>query len=147
MADTKVILVLGAGRSSSSLIAHLLGQAEQEQWQIQVGDLSLEAAQTKVNNHPRGEAFALSGSDHTERDARIAGADLVISMLPAFMHVDVAEVAIDAGVHVITPSYVSPEMKALDGAARRAGCVGAERTWAGPWNRPHECDAGHRRHS
>ena len=42
-------------------------------------------------------------------------------MLPAFMHVDVAEVAIQAGVHV-TPSYVSPEMKALDGAARRAAC-------------------------
>ena len=123
MADTKVILVLGAGRSSSSLIAQLLGQAEQEQWQIQVGDLSLEAAQTKVGGHPRGEAFALSGSDHTERDARIAGADLVISMLPASMHVDVAEVAIDAGVHVITPSYVSPEMKALDGAARRAGVL------------------------
>ena len=123
MADTKVILVLGAGRSSSSLIAHLLGQAEQEQWQIQVGDLSLEAAQTKVGGHPRGEAFALSGSDHTERNARIAGAELVISMLPAFMHADVAEVAIDAGVHVITPSYVSPEMKALDGAARRAGVL------------------------
>ena len=123
MADTKVILVLGAGRSSSSLIAHLLRQAEQEQWRIEVGDLSLEAAKTKVNGHLHGEAFALSGSDHTERDARIAGADLVISMLPAFMHVDVAQVAIEAGVNVITPSYVSPEMKALDGAARSAGVL------------------------
>ena len=48
MADSKVILVLGAGRSSSSLIAHLLGQADQEGWEIHVGDLSLEAAQFKV---------------------------------------------------------------------------------------------------
>ena len=76
MADPKVILVLGAGRSSSSLIAHLLGQAEQEQWRIQVGDLNLAAAQAKVNGHACGEAFVLSDSDHNERNARIAGTSL-----------------------------------------------------------------------
>ena len=44
-------------------------------------------------------------------------------MLPAFMHVEVARVAIAAGVHVLTPSYVSPEMKALDTEARAAGVL------------------------
>lgn len=123
MADSKVILVLGAGRSSSSLIAHLLGQADQEGWEIRVGDLSLEAAQSKVGDHARGHAFQLAADDVADRNARIAQADLVISMLPAFMHVEVAKVAIEAGVNVITPSYVSPEMKALDGAAREAGVL------------------------
>ena len=123
MADSKVILVLGAGRSSSSLIAHLLGQADQEGWEVQVGDLSLEAAQSKVGDHPRGHAFQLASDRVADRNARIAQADLVISMLPAFMHVDVAKAAIEAGVNVITPSYVSPEMKALDGAARDAGVL------------------------
>lgn len=123
MADSKVILVLGAGRSSSSLIAHLLGQADQEGWEIYVGDLSLNAAQSKVGDHPRGHAFQLASDGVADRNARIAQADLVISMLPAFMHVDVAKVAIEAGVNVITPSYVSPEMKALDGAAREAGVL------------------------
>ena len=123
MAEKKVILVLGAGRSSSSLIAHLLGQAGEEGWEIHVGDLSLEAAKAKVNGHPNGEAFALQAEDHAARDARISGSDLVISMLPAFMHVEVARVAIAAGVNVITPSYVSPEMKALDGAAKEAGVL------------------------
>jgi len=123
MADSKVILVLGAGRSSSSLIAHLLGQADQERWEIHVGDLSLEAAQSKVGDHPRGHAFQLASDGVADRNARIAQADLVISMLPAFMHVDVAKVAIEAGINVITPSYVSPEMKALDDAAREAGVL------------------------
>lgn len=123
MTNRKVILVLGAGRSSSSLIAHLLGQAEVEGWEIHVGDLSLAAAEAKVGNHACGVAFALSGEDNSERDARIASADLVISMLPAFMHVEVARVAIAAGVNVITPSYVSPEMKALDAEARAAGVL------------------------
>ena len=123
MAEHKVILILGAGRSSSSLIAHLLGQAEAEGWEIHVGDLDLAAAQSKVGDHPRGVAFALSGSDAADRNARIERADLVVSMLPAFMHVDVAKVAIAAGVHVITPSYVSPEMKALDAEAQAAGVL------------------------
>ena len=110
----KVILVLGAGRSSSSLIAHLLGQSEGEGWQIHVGDLDLAAAQSKVQGHPHGHAFQMSSSDAADRDARIASADLVISMLPAFMHPEVARVAIEAGVHVLTPSYVSDDMQALD---------------------------------
>lgn len=123
MTNGKVILVLGAGRSSSSLIAHLLGQSEREGWTIQVGDVSLAAAESKVKGHSHGEAFALSADDSSERNARIGNADLVISMLPAFMHVDVARVAIEAGVNVITPSYVSPEMRALDSEAKKAGVL------------------------
>ena len=123
MTNGKVILVLGAGRSSSSLIAHLLGQSEREGWTIQVGDVSLAAAESKVKGHSHGEAFALSADDPSERNARIGNADLVISMLPAFMHVDVARVAIAAGVNVITPSYVSPEMRALDSEAKKAGVL------------------------
>ena len=119
----KVILVLGAGRSSSSLIAHLLGQSEGEGWEIHVGDLDLAAAQSKVQGHPNGRAFQMSSSDATDRDARIASADLVISMLPAFMHPEVASVAIEAGVHVLTPSYVSDDMQALDARAKEKGVL------------------------
>jgi len=119
----KVILVLGAGRSSSSLIAHLLGQSEGEGWEIHVGDLDLAAAQAKVQGHPNGRAFQMSSSDATDRDARIASADLVISMLPAFMHPEVASVAIEAGVHVLTPSYVSEDMQAMDARAKEKGVL------------------------
>ena len=123
MKESKHILVLGAGRSSASLIRHLLSHADQEQWDIHVGDLNVDAAMDKVGGHPRGHAFAMSSADTTDRDRRIAEANLVISMLPAFMHPDVAEVAIRHGVHVLTPSYVSPAMKALDAAAREAGVL------------------------
>jgi len=63
MAEQKVILVLGAGRSSSSLIAHLLKEASQEEWKVEVGDIDLSAAQSKVGDHSCGEAFELSSSD------------------------------------------------------------------------------------
>ena len=123
MNNPKVILVLGAGRSSSSLIAHLLTQASTENWEIHVGDLDVKAAKDKVEGHAHGHAFEMSSDEKSDRDRRIAEADLVVSMLPAFMHVEVARVAIAAGVHVLTPSYVSPEMKALDAEARAAGVL------------------------
>ncbi len=50
--------------------------------------------------------------------------DVVISMLPADMHVPLATMAIAAGAHFVSSSYIAPEMRGLDEAARKAGvCV------------------------
>ena len=107
------VLVLGAGRSSSSLIAKLLERAEHNDWEVHVGDVDEAVAQSKCQDHPAARPFRIDPGNPEARDAHIASSDLVISMVPAFMHPEIAEVAIEAGVHVITPSYVSPEMKAL----------------------------------
>ena len=53
----KTILVIGAGRSSSSMIRYFLNNAEKEDWYIRVGDMNLEMAQDKVGEHSRAEAF------------------------------------------------------------------------------------------
>ena len=119
----KSILILGAGRSSSSLIRRLLEKAEEGNWKVIVGDIDGDVAARKVGGHPMGEAFALSSTDNTERDRRISEADIVMSMVPAFLHVSVAKVAISHGVPVITPSYVSEEMQALDADAKKAGVL------------------------
>jgi len=107
------VLVLGAGRSSSSLIATLLERAERNEWEVYVGDVDEQVAAAKCQNHPAARPFRIDPNDDNARNAHIASSDLVISMVPAFMHPAIAEVAIEAGVHVITPSYVSREMKAL----------------------------------
>lgn len=119
----KSILVLGAGRSSSTLIKHLLNRAEELDWKVVVGDIDLATAKSKVGGHARGEAFELSAVDNVERDRRIAAADIVMSMVPAFLHASVAKVAIANGVNMITPSYVSPEMQGLDEEAKKAGVL------------------------
>ena len=109
----KQVLVLGAGRSSSSLIAELLNRSEANGWEVHVGDVDLALAKRKCGNHRAARPFAIDPEQVEDRNQRIAGADLVISMVPAFMHPEIAKVAIEAGVPVITPSYVSPEMQAL----------------------------------
>jgi saccharopine dehydrogenase (NADP+, L-glutamate forming) len=47
--------------------------------------------------------------------------DVVVSMLPGDQHVGLAELAISKGAHFVSSSYIAPEMRALDQAARDAG--------------------------
>ncbi|MCC6007440.1 MAG: saccharopine dehydrogenase NADP-binding domain-containing protein [Rhodobacteraceae bacterium] len=47
--------------------------------------------------------------------------DVVVSMLPADMHVPLARAALARGAHFVSSSYVAPDMAALDGQARAAG--------------------------
>ena len=54
------ILVLGAGRSSSALIDYLLLQAEQHDWIVTVGDVSLAAAEARVGKSTKGKAIAVA---------------------------------------------------------------------------------------
>ena len=87
----KQILVIGAGRSSTSLIEYLLNNSEQENWKVKVGDISLDLAQQKTANHKNATAIAFDINNEQQRKQEIQAADLVISMLPAFLHMSVAE--------------------------------------------------------
>ncbi|MEO0404549.1 MAG: saccharopine dehydrogenase C-terminal domain-containing protein, partial [Bacteroidota bacterium] len=53
----------------------------------------------------------------------ISDHDLVISMLPASMHIDVAKDCLELNTSVITPSYVTDEMKSLDKEAKKKGLL------------------------
>jgi len=108
------ILIIGAGRSASSLIKYLLEKSESENLELTICDLSVELAEQKTNNRPRAKAMALDIKDATARENAIQNADLVISMLPAFMHIEVAKDCVRFKKHMVTASYISPEMKALD---------------------------------
>lgn len=123
MSKSKTILVLGAGRSSSSVIRYFLENAEKENWYIKVCDMQLQSAKNKVGSHPRGEALQLDALDPVARREILKGIDLVVSMLPARYHVDVVKDCIDLKVNTITPSYISEEMKALDLKAKVAGII------------------------
>ena len=119
----KKILVLGAGRSSTDLIHYLISVSEEKKIKIRVGDIDIEMARQRTGNHPATECFALNASDDEQRRNEISQADLVISMLPALMHVAVAKDCITAGKNVITPSYVSDEMWTLEAEAKSKGVL------------------------
>lgn len=123
MNTMKKILILGAGLSASSLIRYLLEHAVEFNWQLRVVDQSIDLVKRKLNNHPNGVALSFNALDKNERWEELAGADLVISMLPARFHIDVARDCLELKKHLITPSYVSAEMKALDAEVKAAGLL------------------------
>lgn len=119
----KKILVLGAGLSSSSMIRYLLSHAEEMNWQVRIVDQNKRLIERKIGDNSRGVALEFNALDKEERKSELQNADLVISMLPARFHVEIAKDCIQYKKNLITPSYVSPEMKALNEAAKQAGIV------------------------
>lgn len=119
----KKILIIGAGRSTSSLIQYLLFNAEKENWFITIADQSKELATKSANNHDRAKAIAFDVNNDEERNRLIDESDLIISMLPAHMHISVAKDCVKYKKHMVTASYISKEMKALDSEAKNAGIV------------------------
>ena len=51
----------------------------------------------------------------------VEAGDVVVSMLPGTWHVEIAELALDHGAHFVSSSYISDEMRALDGRGRELG--------------------------
>lgn len=117
----KMILVLGAGRSASSLIDYLINECKSNGWNLRVGDYALPLAKEKCNGAEVAEAFQFDILNEQQRAEEIKKADIVISMLPANFHPIVAELCVEYGVHMLTASYVSKEMKALDEKAKQKG--------------------------
>ena len=110
------ILVLGAGLSSTSLIKYLLDHSKNH-WKVRVGDIKIENAQEKIQAHPNGEAILFDVFNVEQCRKEIELAHIVISMLPARMHHLVAEACVKAGRNMVTASYLSPAIRALDEAA------------------------------
>lgn len=117
------ILIIGAGRSSSSLIKYLLDKSSSENLHLTIGDISIENAQQIVDNHTNASAIQLDVFNSEQRAEAIKKADIVISMLPARFHIEVAKDCVTFGKHMVTASYISKEMKALDEAAKEKGLV------------------------
>lgn len=119
----KKIAVIGAGKSSTVLIQYLLEHAETEDWTVTVADMDETLAASRVQNHPAGRAMAFDVSDEKALEAMVFGHDLIVSMLPAFMHLPVAKACVRNKKHLVTASYVSPEMQALHQEALDADII------------------------
>src|SRR5690348_13333591 len=105
------ILILGAGRSSSSLISYMLKFGAANSIDVTVGDVSLQAAQEKTSGSPNGKAIAFDITNKETSLETIRGATVVISLLPAHLHAAVGKLCLQTGSHLLTASYVSDEMK------------------------------------
>ncbi|MCF8373283.1 MAG: saccharopine dehydrogenase NADP-binding domain-containing protein [Bacteroidales bacterium] len=119
----KNILLLGAGLSSTSLIGYLLKNSTEYNWKITIGDVYLDTVQKKINGHPNATALKFDVTNPRQLEVEVGKTDLVISMLPARMHHLVATQCLKFGKNLITASYVSKEVKQLEGDVKNKGLL------------------------
>lgn len=112
------ILMIGAGKSASYLVKYFLERSISEKLEIIIGDLDLTNAEKWTKNNPNARTLKLDIFDKTSRKKAITGADIVVSMLPARFHIEVAKDCLSLGKHMVTASYVSKEMQALNEQAK-----------------------------
>jgi saccharopine dehydrogenase-like NADP-dependent oxidoreductase len=119
----KKIAVLGAGRSAGPLIEYLATHPDAASWNVTVFDQDSEtlARKTASLENVTVESGDLRHEDMLDRIVKMH--DIVVSMLPASMHIPVAQRCVREGKHLVTASYISPEMQALDAEARAKGVV------------------------
>ena len=117
------IVLLGAGQSASSLIKYLIDNSEKEDLKITIADREIGHLNAIVGNSDRVEELIFDVFDDETRLKLIQSSDLVISMLPARLHIVVAKDCVANKTNMITASYITDEMRALDEDAKKAGVV------------------------
>ena len=123
MSQKRNILIIGAGRSASCLIKHLLDKSTTENLHLIIADKVIESAEKMAGNHPNAQAVSLDIFNEKERKEAIKNADIVISMLPARFHLEVAKDCVTYSKSMVTASYVSNELMELDSAVKEKGLV------------------------
>ena len=119
----RTILIIGAGKSTAYLINYFLEKSHSENLKIVVGDLNLENAKELLKEHPNSEAIKLDIFNVEERRSIIKKASIVVSMLPARLHIEIAKDCLMFGKNMITASYVSKEMEQLKDEVKAKGLV------------------------
>ena len=117
----KKIFIIGAGRSSATLIRYLEEQAPTYGWEITVGDQDINLVKEKIS--PPTRALVFDVFDEQQRDLEIEQADIVVSMLPARLHQVVALACLKFGKSLLTASYVSDELNDLDAEVKAKGLL------------------------
>lgn len=107
------ILIIGGGKSSSYLIDFLADSCQSKPRHLIVADLNVNAVTQSLRGRKNTEAQFLDIEDEAARRSLIAKADLVISMLPAFLHPRIAKDCLELGKHFFSASYESEHMREM----------------------------------
>ncbi len=116
----KHVLVLGAGLVARPYVEYML----EHEYQVTVASRTVSKAERLIGDHPNGTARAFDIKQQSnELPNLVKPADLVVSLLPYIFHVQVAKECIRHKTDMVTASYASEEMRALDSKARKAGII------------------------
>ncbi|MBD3224171.1 MAG: saccharopine dehydrogenase [Caldithrix sp.] len=116
----KQVLVLGAGLVARPLVRYLLDSGDIH---VKIATRTVSKAERLIAGHANGSSEQLNVENEDALQKVIGQADLVISLLPWIHHMKVARLCLQLNKHMVTTSYVKPEMKALHEEAQKKGLL------------------------
>ncbi|NUM31274.1 MAG: saccharopine dehydrogenase NADP-binding domain-containing protein [Bacteroidetes bacterium] len=119
---SKRILLIGAGLSTTHLIEYLAEQGKKHNWTITIADNNETLAKSKAV-FTNTNAIKLDINDFEKTEDLISNHNIVISMLPPALHINVAKICLKKNKNLLTASYLTDEMKALDSEIKQKGLI------------------------
>jgi len=113
------VLILGAGLVVKPMVEYLLDN----NFAVKIATTTKEKADRMIKGHPNGSSLQWSTDNIDTLERLVNDHDITVSFLPYKHHVVVAGICIKYRKPLITTSYVSTDMQALDKAARSAGVI------------------------
>ena len=107
------ILIIGAGQSCTSLIRYLLKNSVSEDWRITIAEKDKELAESKIKGYSNASVMDFDVFNDQLLNEAVKQHDIVISMLPASLHIHVAKKCAELGRHFLTASYLKDDIKSL----------------------------------
>ena len=116
------VLIVGAGKSSPFLIKYLIENSVTENLFILIADANLQNLK-KINKNKRCKTILFNINDVNQKNKLIQDADIVISLLPAHLHISIAKTCLELNTNLLTASYISEEMKLLNNEVKKKGLI------------------------
>ncbi len=116
----KNVLILGAGMVTKPMADYFLDKCK---YNVVMATRTISKAEHIINNRSNAKAISWTTDDHTLLDKLVNDVDIVISMLPPTQHIPVAKTCLKYKKNMITASYLSPEMLALDENAKQQNII------------------------
>ena len=117
------MLILGAGKSASVMIEYLANLALELNCKLIVADVNEKSLAPKLKRFPWVTGAVVDVGEVEQVQRLLSNCNLVISLLPPAMHLGIARLCLESNSHLITASYLSDEMLALDSQAKSKGLI------------------------
>jgi saccharopine dehydrogenase-like NADP-dependent oxidoreductase len=114
----KNIVLFGAGKSAGILIEYLTRVCAERLWNFTIADANAANLKNVITGSSNIKTLQIDVEDTAQRTSLIKSADLVISLLPPFLHILIALDCLSCSKNLLTASYIDNNIQDLAGAVK-----------------------------
>ncbi|MBT3207159.1 MAG: saccharopine dehydrogenase [Bacteroidetes bacterium] len=116
----KKVAIIGAGKMTKPLVDYFIDKCG---YQVFMVNRTVSAAENVIYGRKLGTAVRWSAGEPDALDKVVSQSDIVISMVPKPMHINVAKSCLRCNKNMVTTAYEIPELMALDKEAKEKGLL------------------------